>query len=694
MKIKNSITIIAMLTAILILSACNATLNGNNDISSVDEDTPAWGFGSAEEIVQTLCSQEMAGRTVGSSGGLKAAEYIAGAFEAAGLAPFEGESFLIEYTDQTAEPSAAKTEVALIAADGMETQLTAGVDYVFTMPYMPFDIQLPVSGKKADCEAGETVFFTVNYNAALEYAAEGLDRVAVTDKVGKTVMSGNSALGEPRGVLLSILSEAAREGLRAEGVQLRLRMQTAAQEAGTAYNVAGRFPGENRDEALLVLAHYDGSGACGELLFPSAYDNASGVAAMLRALALFSERNISPARDIVFLATGGEENGKDGARAFAALLGERYAKVNIINIDCIGHAGRDFIDVYTEETANINPLAAALAEAGVAQGARVRDESYSGDGAVLRESGTRLAVTLSDAVYEGEKAHTPEDVPELLDYERIEAAAALVEDYLAATHAEPLFEAERDETAQTAVAATQEERRAELVAEHKLAWNEAYCTVENGGYTMCFYFGDTFETPEKFLRLIPGLAEAETGTYALSAVKLSGGTWLKDGVMELPCNPEQRTLMELYTQQNFPIETFTEGEKYTLAELDTALEGALGESIWAELLYAAGEQVCAISVGTGKDPVKEQLATLDAAALFDAAEFEGIFIMPFNAASDGSAGVTLASYVGETRGKVNLYRINGDGQTAGTTLEDMEALLREIDMKGILDAFLEPEFGG
>lgn len=691
MRLK-TVLLSVSLAIVLLCSACSMP-------STVETPAPAgpeiaWGFGSAEEIVQTLCSQEMAGRTVGSSGGLKATEYIAGAFEAAGLAPFEGESFLIEYADQTAEPSAAKAEVALIAADGMETQLAAGVDYVFTMPYMPFDIQLPVSGKKADCEAGEAVFFTVNYNAALEYAAEGLDRVAVTDKVGKAVMSGNSALGEPRGVLLSILSEAAREGLRTEGVQLRLRMQTAAQEAGTAYNVAGRFPGENRDEALLVLAHYDGSGACGELLFPSAYDNASGVAAMLRALALFSERNISPARDIVFLATGGEENGKDGARAFAALLGERYAKVNIINIDCIGHAGRDFIDVYTEETANINPLAAALAEAGAAQGARVCDETYSGDGAVLRESGTRLAVTLSDAVYEGEKAHTPEDVPELLDYERIEAAAALVEGYLAAAHAEPLFEAERDETAQAAAAATQEERRAELVAEHKLAWNEAYCTVENGGYTMCFYFGDTFETPEKFLRLIPGLAEAETGTYALSAVKLSGGTWLKDGVMELPCNPEQGTLMELYTQQNFPIETFTEGEKYTLAELDTALEGALGESIGAELLYAAGEQVCAISVGTGKDPVKEQLATLDAAALFGAAEFEGIFIMPFNAASDGSAGVTLASYMGETRGKVNLYRINGDGQIAGTTLEDMEALLREIDMKGILDAFLAPEFGG
>ena len=101
-------------------------------------------------------------------------------------------------------------------------------------------------------------------------------------------------------------------------------MKAAAQAEGTARNVAGCFPGKNRKEALLVLAHYDGSGIYGDVLYPSAYDNASGVAAMLRALALFAERGVSPERDVVFLATDGEESDKDGARAFAALLEERY----------------------------------------------------------------------------------------------------------------------------------------------------------------------------------------------------------------------------------------------------------------------------------------------------------------------------------------------------------------------------------
>ena len=203
----------------------------------------------------------------------------------------------------------------------------------------------------------------------------------------------------------------------------------------TAYNLIATKKGTSlRPRMLIVGAHYDtkvgmdnwhdhGPARPARTGTPGANDNASGVAAMLRALALFAERGVSPERDVVFLATDGEESDKDGARAFAALLEERYASVNLINIDCIGHAGRDFIDIYTEKQAGINPLAQALAEAGTAQGARVRQEIYSGDGAVLG-IGNRLAVTLSDALYEGEAPHTAEDVPERLDYARIEGATA------------------------------------------------------------------------------------------------------------------------------------------------------------------------------------------------------------------------------------------------------------------------------
>lgn len=560
---------ICLLACFLLASACSAP-------AAVETPTPQWGFGSAEEIVLALCSREMEGRTVGSRGGLRAAEYIAGAFEAAGLVPFEGDSFLIEYMDQTAEPSAAEPEVAVIAADGTEISFTAGIDYIYTHPFQDVDVQIPVSGKKTECEAGKALFLTVNFGAALEYAKENRESVAIVDAAGKDTKSGNSTIGQPCGVVISVISAQMREAVRAEGAQLRVRMKAAARAQGVGRNVAGCFPGKNREEALLVLAHYDGSGIYGDVLYPSAYDNASGTAAMLRALALFAARGVSPARDVVFLATDGEENDKDGARAFAALLEERYACVNIINIDCIGHAGRDFIDVYTEELDGVNPLAQALVEAGAAGGAQLRQETYSGDGVVLQRAGSRLAVTLSDvsdAVVEDDKVHTAEDVPALLDYARIEGAAQLVADYLAAAHAEPLFEHQRDEAGEAAATAAQEDRRAQLAAEHGLAWNEAYCVLENDGRTLCFYLGDTFETPEKLLRLFPGLAEMETGAYALNAVELMEGTWLKEGKFRLLRDAAQGTLVDLSTQKNLPIDTFAEGEKYTLSALDEALRG-------------------------------------------------------------------------------------------------------------------------
>lgn len=673
--------------SLICLCACRASPTFESPAPT--EPAAQWGFGSAEEIVAALCSREMEGRTVGSRGGACAAEYIAGTFEAAGLAPFAGESFLLEYVDQVAEPLAAEPEVTVFAADGTQTQFTPGQDYIYTMPFQDFDMQLPVSGKKAECEVGAAFFVSVKYGTALEYVRQQTGRIAFVDMVGESALSGNTAIGQPGGVLFSVLSKDMQRALRAEGTEVCVRMKAAAQAEGTARNVAGCFPGKNRKEALLVLAHYDGSGIYGDVLYPSAYDNASGVAAMLRALALFAERGVSPERDVVFLATDGEESDKDGARAFAALLEERYASVNLINIDCIGHAGRDFIDIYTEKQAGINPLAQALAEAGTAQGARVRQEIYSGDGAVLG-IGNRLAVTLSDALYEGEAPHTAEDVPERLDYARIEGAAQLVANYLAQTHAEPLFEYERDEAGETAATAEQKDRRTQLAAEHGLAWNEAYCVREDG-ILLRFYLGDTFETPEKFLRLFPGFAGVETGAYTLGAVELREGTWLKDGRVELLCDATLGTLMDFYTQQILPIETFTEGEKYTLSALDAALGGSLSQHMVVDLSYTAESgDSCLVALNVNEGAAKHENATLDAAELFNDAALEGIFLMPAGEAQDGSTGILLASYAVEGVGRADLFWKQG---MAGTTLETMESLLREIDLKGILAAFLAPEFG-
>lgn len=485
---------------------------------------PEWSFGSAEEIVLALTSPEAEGRLVGSRGGKRVEEYIAGAFEAAGLAPFSGSSFFIEYTEQIAEPSDVNPEVTAVAPDGTKTTFTPGVDYTFTLPLLAHDVQLPLNGKKAECESGEAILYTVSYSTALEYVSEQPGRIAIADMVGKSVSSDNHVvLKRPSGVLISVLSEPMRNILRAEGTQLCIRMQAAVQEEGTARNIAGYFPGENGKEALLVLAHFDGSGSCGELLFPSAYDNASGVAVLLCSLASFAEKDISPARDVIFLASNGEESGKDGARTFASLVEARYERMNTINLDCIGHAGRDFIDIYTEDTvADTNPLAAALEELGTGLNVQVRNEGYSGDGMLFMNHANRLAITLSDAAYDDtDLCHMPEDTADTLDYARMERISALVADYLCAAHSNPLYEYQPSE-AEASAMDDKAARREAVIAEFGLAADTFVCLPPEGGPGFAqLYFGQKLLTPEALEAFFPGLSlPREAGGFALARMEV------------------------------------------------------------------------------------------------------------------------------------------------------------------------------
>ena len=84
-----------------------------------------------------------------------------------------------------------------------------------------------------------------------------------------------------------------------------------------AANVVGRMPGTGEGAPLLVLAHYDHLGAFTDLadssrvIFRGANDNASGTALLLALAQALADQPM--ARDVVFAAVGGEEQGLKGA---------------------------------------------------------------------------------------------------------------------------------------------------------------------------------------------------------------------------------------------------------------------------------------------------------------------------------------------------------------------------------------------
>lgn len=166
------------------------------------------------------------------------------------------------------------------------------------------------------------------------------------DLEGFLTRDGLDRLLAGTGQTTATLSEAAAK----PDFAARLLDLTATLEATTretrinTHNLIGRLPGRRPDAgAVLLVAHWDHFGVCAEapaedLVCNGAVDNASGVAALIE-IARRLAKGPQLDRDVLFLATTGEELGLLGAHAFAenpALPLDRI--VAAFNIDTIALA--------------------------------------------------------------------------------------------------------------------------------------------------------------------------------------------------------------------------------------------------------------------------------------------------------------------------------------------------------------------
>src|SRR4029450_10016363 len=93
-----------------------------------------------------------------------------------------------------------------------------------------------------------------------------------------------------------------------------------------AANVVARLPGSDprlRDEYVVLSAHLDhlgiGDPGDGDAIYNGAYDNASGVAALLEAARVLAAAKPRPRRSVLLLGVSGEERGRLGAERFAGV---------------------------------------------------------------------------------------------------------------------------------------------------------------------------------------------------------------------------------------------------------------------------------------------------------------------------------------------------------------------------------------
>ncbi|MEW5820723.1 MAG: M20/M25/M40 family metallo-hydrolase, partial [Cyanobacteriota bacterium] len=112
-------------------------------------------------------------------------------------------------------------------------------------------------------------------------------------------------------------------------------------------NILGYVPAKKEsDEYIFLMAHYDHLGRdhyTGKV-YTGADDNASGVAALMEVARVLAKTK--PEKNIVFLATSGEEMGTLGASLLAKQMTMKgfKDKVDIVNLDCLAAEG-DFMTI-------------------------------------------------------------------------------------------------------------------------------------------------------------------------------------------------------------------------------------------------------------------------------------------------------------------------------------------------------------
>ena len=214
-----------------------------------------------------------------------------------------------------------------------------------------------------------------------------------------------------------------------ESVALRVNNSAVTR---TVYNVVGFIPGRDRTKVVVVGAHFDGVGYAGDIFSPAAYDNASGVAALVHMAQTIRAWDETPATDIVFVAFNGEESGLWGSDAFAAELVRlrRYDEIFYINFDVVGSTTPLLLPVKLPYELTL-PLTPFLDEWGIAYNRNELNGGYSDDEMFYWRGLPYLSFTPlfdDDIIYT--LMHIADDVKERLNYNDIDNLAKMAAAYV------------------------------------------------------------------------------------------------------------------------------------------------------------------------------------------------------------------------------------------------------------------------
>lgn len=187
-----------------------------------------------------------------------------------------------------------------------------------------------------------------------------------------------------------------------------------------------------RDEWVILSAHFDHLGTRGATIFPGADDNASGVAMMLEVARSIVESGGRPKRSLMFIGFDLEEIGLFGSRYFVENPPEPLDRIKLfITADMLGRSLGGVCDPYLFVMGSENAPGLKDWVEGASQGIPVTVGILGADILLLNRSDygpfrSRRIPYLFFSTGESPVYHTPRDVPETLNYAKVEAGSRII----------------------------------------------------------------------------------------------------------------------------------------------------------------------------------------------------------------------------------------------------------------------------
>ncbi len=326
------------------------------------------GLSYARSVIQTLTSEEFAGRGYVDDGMQKSAEFIANEFQKIGLEKINGSYFqeftmpinVIQNAELTLDGKKLKYGIDFIVKPNSKTQNFYQreiyhfdpIDYAGSQRYESSFIDFIQRDMIA--QDGKHIAFpphhfeTDSLNqyykswASFYKPHENRDRAILF--FTKTKLT--SSLSQ---VQDSISEFIVNEKFYSDELKINhYSIQSDFQSDFKARNLIGKIEGENQDSLVVITAHYDHLGKVGNVYFPGASDNASGTAFILELANYFSQNK--PKYSLIFIAFAAEEGGLVGSTYFVENPLIDLSKIKfLLNFDIMG-AGEDGIQIVNSST--------------------------------------------------------------------------------------------------------------------------------------------------------------------------------------------------------------------------------------------------------------------------------------------------------------------------------------------------------